>query len=81
VVRNAFALCVDKQAIVDTVLNGLGSPADSLVPEVNPWHYRYGSAPGETPIIFDPIGARALLYANGWNYRLDGSEITAGASE
>ena len=77
VVKTALAMCLDKQTFVEYVLQGYGSVADSLVPDVNPWHYTYGSIPGEEPFAFDPAGARMLLYNQGWNHRLDGSEITA----
>jgi ABC-type transport system substrate-binding protein len=88
VVKRAIAMGVDKQAFVTQVLNGLGSVADSLVPDVNPWHYWYGVQPGEDPnkigrapigeepIPYDPVAARALLVANGWAY--DSAGLPAG---
>jgi ABC-type transport system substrate-binding protein len=62
-VKLAMAMCVDKQSFIDTVLQGLGGVADSLVPEVNPWHYSYPD-----PITFDPAAARQLLWDAGWRY-------------
>jgi len=78
VVKRALQMSIDKDAIVDEVLQGLGSPADSLVPESSPWRYDYGgpdAPPGEDEIAFDTTNARLMLYADGWRYRLDGSEI------
>ena len=75
VVKLALAMSVDKNTFVEYVLKGLGSVADSLIPDVSPWHYTYGSIPGEEPISFDTFGARMLLYVNGWVYRLDGTQI------
>jgi ABC-type transport system substrate-binding protein len=76
-VKLAMMMCVDKPAFVNGFLDGLGSPADSLIPPVNRFHYDYGSRPGETPIPFDIAGARALLNANGWIYDLNGVENPA----
>jgi peptide/nickel transport system substrate-binding protein len=75
IVKAALAMSVDKNAFIDIVLNGFGTPADSLIPDSSFWHYTYGSIPGEVPIQFDPFGARMMLYDNGWNFRLDGSQI------
>ena len=88
VVKSAIAMSVDKQAFVDQVLDGLGSTADSLVPDVSPWHYWYGLQPGEDPdrvgrapvgeepIQYNPTAARALLVANGWAYDSAGNPAT-----
>jgi len=61
VVRRAMAMAVDKQAFVDEVLDGFGSPADSLVPLDNPWHYS-----PQNQVSFDLAGANALLESNGY---------------
>ncbi len=67
-VRRALALAVDRQTIIDTVLQGQGVPADGLYP------------PGLTafddafdPFPYDPEAARALLAEAGYP---DGVEIT-----
>jgi ABC-type transport system substrate-binding protein len=73
VVKRALMMSIDKQGWVDGFLDGLGSPADSLIGPNNRFHYDYGSRPGETPITFDPAAARALLNANGWTYDLAGN--------
>ena len=44
------------------VLEGLGTYADSLIPDVNPWYHRY-----ETPVTFDTAAARQMLMDDGWN--------------
>lgn len=85
VVKEAIAMSVNKNQFVSDVLNGLGSYADSLIPDISPWHYWYGLQPGEDPervgrapvgeepIPYDLAGARALLNANGWNYDSSGA--------
>jgi len=61
IIRRAMAMAVDKQGFVDQALLGLGSPADSLVPEVSPWHYS-----PQNQVSFDIAGATSLLEANGY---------------
>jgi len=70
VVKKAMAMCVDKQTFVDEVLRGMGSPADSLVPPSNPWHYDYPD-----PIAFDLQAARQMLIDAGWRYTETGVDI------
>jgi ABC-type transport system substrate-binding protein/PKD repeat protein len=72
-VKLAMAMCVDKQVFVDQVIMGLGSVADSLVPDCNPWHYTYPN-----PVQFNPTAARALLMSQGWAY--DSTGAPAGAN-
>jgi len=62
-VKLAMAMCVDKQSFIDQVTLGLGTVADSLVPDCNPWHYTYPN-----PVQFNPGAARAMLMAAGWAY-------------
>ncbi|MGQ9652134.1 MAG: PKD domain-containing protein [Phycisphaerae bacterium] len=76
VIKQAMAMCVNKEGFISNVLEGLGTVADSLVPDVNPWHYTYGTAPGETPIEFNPAAARSLLWANGWRFDAAGREVS-----
>lgn len=78
VVKRALQMSIDKDTIVSDVLDGLGSPADSIVPESSPWRYDYGgldAPPGEAELPFDTYNARMMLYAWGWQYRLDGSIV------
>lgn len=72
VVKEAIAMCVDKYAFVDEVLLGLGSYADSLVPETSPWHYTYPD-----PIEFNPAAARQMLMDAGWRYTETGDPATS----
>ena len=71
-VKLALAMSIDKQEFVDQVLLGLGTPADSMVPINNKWHYAYPN-----PIQFDPAGARALLMSAGWKYDSSGADATS----
>ncbi len=61
-VKLALAMSVNKQQFIDDALLGLGTVADSIISDVNPWHYTYPN-----PIVFDPVAARALLSAAGWD--------------
>ncbi len=63
--RHAVAMSIDKQKLVDDALLGYGNVADTLVPDVNPWHY---SIPASQQYRFDPAAARALLNSQGWVY-------------
>jgi ABC-type transport system substrate-binding protein len=83
VVKLALQMSVDKEEFVAQALQGLGKPADSLIPDASPWYYDYGGGgptapPGEEEIAYDPAAARWMLYANGWRYRLTGTEILPG---
>jgi peptide/nickel transport system substrate-binding protein len=62
-VKLAMAMCVDKPEFVKQVVMGLGSVADSLVPDCNPWHYTYPN-----PVQYNPSAARAMLMAAGWAF-------------
>jgi ABC-type transport system substrate-binding protein len=81
VVKDAMAMCVDKHAFVDDVLRGLGSVADSLITDISPWHYTYGTEPDEIVIPFNPDGARALLWENGWKYDAAGRVVAIDSSQ
>ena len=77
VIKEAMAMCVNKDAFVLDVLDGCGAAADSLIPQSNPWHYTYGEAPEEEVIPFDTDGARTMLMAAGWGYDRYGSPATS----
>ncbi len=55
-VRQAVAMCIDRQRIVDEVMIGLTSVPDSYVPSSHPLH-----APGLPGYTFDVSAANALL--------------------
>lgn len=60
-VRRAISLAIDKQAIVDGVLYGLGSVATGPYPKES-WAYNPAVSAGS----YDPATARALLAEAGW---------------
>jgi len=68
-VREAFDLAIDRQAMVDVVLEGLGKPARQLMPEGF-----FGSSNRIPQPKYDPKRARALLaeagYPNGFKIDL-----------
>ena len=59
-VRRALAMAIDRESLVQTVLEGYGTQASGPIP---PWH-RY--APDLAPLPHDVEQARALLEAAGW---------------
>jgi peptide/nickel transport system substrate-binding protein len=61
-VRLALNLGVDRKALIDSVLNGAGYPLSGFVSPVH-----FGFDPGQTPILFDPNRARALLKESGYS--------------
>ena len=64
-VRRAINMGVDRQEMIDHVLNGYGSPAYSACDGL-PW---YNEA---SEVAYDPDGAAALLEAAGWLLSDDG---------
>lgn len=64
-VRRAFNIGVDRQEMIDHVLNGYGSPAYSVCDQL-PW---YNEA---SQVAYDPEGAAALLDQAGWTLGEDG---------
>ncbi len=75
IVRLALTMSVDKQAFIDTVIDGLGMPADSWVPYNHPYHYVYGSDRTDQPVSFDPQAARTMLRNAGWTYDISGAYV------
>jgi len=67
-VKLAMAMCVNKPQFITEVVLGLGTVADSLVPDSNPWHYTY-----PTPLVYDPVAARQLLMDAGWAFDSTGA--------
>src|SRR5437867_6250738 len=74
--RHAVAMSIDKQKLVDDALLGYGNVADTLVPDVNPWHY---SIPASQQYRFDPAAARALLNSRSEERRVGKARRTRGA--
>ncbi len=73
-VRTAIAMSVNKSALVKYNLLGLGKVADTLVPDVNKWHY---SIPPSEQYQFNPQAARALLNSQGWAFDSAGNPATS----
>lgn len=70
-VREALSHAIDRKALVDKVLEGLGSPAGDLLPFPS-----FGTAKESQADRFDPAAARRLLAEAGWG---KGFAITLGA--
>jgi peptide/nickel transport system substrate-binding protein len=61
-VRQAFAECLDRQAVVDKVLYGLAEVATGYLSSQHPLY----AADQVTTYAFDPAAGQALLEAAGW---------------
>lgn len=61
-VRQAIAHCVDRQALIRELVNGLGEPPASYVSDVHPLH----GGDRLTTYRFDPARGRTLLAEAGW---------------
>ena len=59
--RRALSKAINRQAIVERVMEGLAMSAGQFVPEGF-----FGYAPGVKPEPFDPEGARKLLAEAGY---------------
>ena len=68
VVKEALAMSVNKPQFVQDVLSGLGTVADSVVPDIHRLHYAYPN-----PIQFDTAAARQKLNNAGWKYDASGN--------
>ena len=64
-VRRAINIRIDRQEMIDNVLNGYGTPAYSICDQL-PW---YNPA---SEVAYDPEGAAALLDEAGWHMGADG---------
>lgn len=70
-VRRAINIGIDRQEMIDYVLNGYGSPAYSVCDQM-PW---YNEA---SEVNYDPEGAAALLDEAGWKTGADGIRVKDG---
>lgn len=78
VVRQALHTAIDKQTLVDTVLDGSGSPATSLIPSLfEQWHWDGG----EALVQFDLAEANRLLDEAGYARGDDGIRTMPGGGE
>jgi peptide/nickel transport system substrate-binding protein len=58
-VRQAIAMAINKEALIEAFYGGRGSPADIFMPPSSGWHEQVLA--GVEPDVFDPEGAAALL--------------------
>lgn len=75
-VRRALLEAIDRDAMVADVLDGLGTPADSLIPPTSAMF----DADASPPVAYDPTDARKRLVDAGWN-ESGGSWIPKGGTE
>nr|BFF26316.1 ABC transporter substrate-binding protein [Glycomyces mayteni] len=78
VVRQALHMALDKQALVDTVLDGSGTPAVSIIPAIFEQYHWDG---GDQLVGFDIEGANALLDEAGYALGDDGVRTMPGTGE
>ncbi|MGW5425428.1 ABC transporter substrate-binding protein [Streptomyces sp. NPDC003943] len=71
-IRRALDLAVDRQAMVDRILDGAGKPAYGPVPTDSPWFAR------GTERRHDLAGARKILDEAGWKPGPDGVRVKNG---
>lgn len=64
-VRRALNIGIDRQEMIDNVLNGYGTPAYSVCDQM-PWYNE------DSQVAYDPEGAAALLDEAGWLLGEDG---------
>ncbi|GAB3228254.1 ABC transporter substrate-binding protein [Glycomyces halotolerans] len=78
VVRQALHTAIDKQALVDTVLDGNGDPAVSIIPAIfGQWHWDGG----DSLIGFDIDEANRMLDEAGYERGEDGVRTMPGGGE
>jgi peptide/nickel transport system substrate-binding protein len=63
-VRQAIAMAIDKEALIEAFYGGRGSPADIFMPPSSGWHEQVLA--GVEPDTFDTAGAAALLEEAGF---------------
>lgn len=59
--RRALSTCIDREAIVNSVLHGTGEVADSYLPSAHPLYATSGATP-----TYEPSAGRQLLEDAGW---------------
>jgi peptide/nickel transport system substrate-binding protein len=72
-VRKAIAYGIDRQDLVNRVLAGQSSPADSIIPPISPLYNA-----DTTRYAFNPDQARSLLDGAGWAVGSDGVRVKNG---
>jgi peptide/nickel transport system substrate-binding protein len=71
-VRKAIAFALDRQDLVNRVLSGQSSVADSVIPPISPLFN-----PDTPKYAFNPDQARAMLDAAGWTVGSDGIRVNS----
>jgi peptide/nickel transport system substrate-binding protein len=71
-VRKAIAFALDRQDLVNRVLSGQSSVADSLIPPISALFN-----PDTPKYTFNPDQARAILDADGWTVGSDGIRVNS----
>ncbi len=73
-VRQALAMAINKETLIQSVLLGFGEPAFSFIPKVSPWYVDEGLAKYGVGPLFDKNKAREMLLQAGYgSRRIDGS--------
>jgi len=72
-VRRAIAMSVDRDYVIRSVADGLGTPAQSDQPS-----YSWAYDPGARAPAFDPAAAARLLDQSGWRRAADGYRYKGG---
>jgi peptide/nickel transport system substrate-binding protein len=72
-VRQAFAMCLDRESVIDTLLYGRSIVIDSYIPPEHPLY-----ADGLTTWPYDPEAGMALLEEVGWVMGDDGVRVASG---
>lgn len=75
-VRQALSMAINRQEIVDTLLNGFGYPAYTPYPPNHPYYNENLNLPE-----YDPEGAKALLEEAGWDFNREIVITTATGNE
>src|SRR3546814_19750019 len=65
-VRKAISMAINREAIVERIMNGVAVPAGELLPQDF-----FGTPPGAEAEKYDPAGAKKLLAAAGYPGGLD----------
>ncbi|MVA75352.1 ABC transporter substrate-binding protein [Auraticoccus sp. F435] len=73
VLRTAIFTAIDKNQLLETVLQGLGEPGKTEMPTVYPMYH--GFAPGTEEVTFDPAAANAMLDEAGYERGPDGIRL------
>ncbi|MDD4858771.1 MAG: ABC transporter substrate-binding protein [Dehalococcoidales bacterium] len=68
-VRQALAMSIDKQAVINSIRQGFGDPAFSFIPKPSPWYSDDGVAQFGYGAQYDKVKARQLLGGAGYEVK------------